>query len=415
MNLIDRIHEKGQAIVYLAVGMIVFMGFVALSIDGGMALADRRNLQNVADSASLAGGGSAASYLESSNVTLEGWNCVNDNRIHTALISAESTAITRAAANNISIDDDPSDHKGVTAECGSTTYGWYLDKYIDVTVSISATTQSNFLHLIFPNALHNEVEAVTRIRPRQPLGFGNAIIALNPTAACGPKIGFATHGNATVNVSGGGIFSNGCIHANGKPTITVTGGAGIYGHYMDLGGGNWSPTPQQTTFNIPASTFKITRPDCSNPAAHNVSNLPNNMEPGLYCVSGNLSLKGTIRGSGVTIYVPNGGININGNADVQLSAPENGTDSFPAIPGLLWYLPESNPAQFTMNGTADIIFVGTILAPSTSICLLGTNFTDGYQTQVIGWDVEVGGTADTFVRYNGDQQFNLPTTIELAR
>jgi len=37
--------------------MVVFFGFVALAIDGGMALADRRNAQNVADSASLAGGG----------------------------------------------------------------------------------------------------------------------------------------------------------------------------------------------------------------------------------------------------------------------------------------------------------------------------------------------------------------------
>jgi hypothetical protein len=263
--------------------------------------------------------------------------------------------------------------------------------------------------------LHNEVEAVTRVRPRQPLGYGNAIIALNPTSGCGPKIGFATHGNATIFVSGGGIFSNGCVHANGKPTINVSGGYGIYGHYLDLGGGNWNPIPKITNFTIPRSTFDLPAPNCSDPAAHNVSDLPNDMEPGLYCVSGSLSLKGTIRGSGVTIYVPNGGIKINGNADVQLSAPENGTNSSPALPGILWYLPQSNPAQFTMNGTADIIFIGTILAPTTSISLLGTNFSDAYQTQIIGWDVEVGGTADAYVRYKGDQQYNVPTTIELAR
>ena len=52
--------EKGQAIVYLVIGMVVFLGFVALAIDGGMALADRRRSQNGADAASLAGGAAAS-------------------------------------------------------------------------------------------------------------------------------------------------------------------------------------------------------------------------------------------------------------------------------------------------------------------------------------------------------------------
>ncbi len=60
MNTKPQNSEKGQAIVFLVIGLVVFLGFVALAIDGGMALADRRHEQNAADAASLAGGGKAA-------------------------------------------------------------------------------------------------------------------------------------------------------------------------------------------------------------------------------------------------------------------------------------------------------------------------------------------------------------------
>src|SRR5512135_2247697 len=76
MNVKYANSEKGQAIVYLVLGLIVFFGFVALAIDGGMALADRRNSQNASDASSLAGGGEAARILEQAGpVCYENWSC----------------------------------------------------------------------------------------------------------------------------------------------------------------------------------------------------------------------------------------------------------------------------------------------------------------------------------------------------
>src|SRR4030042_4564167 len=129
--------EKGQAIVYLVIGFVVFLGFVALAIDGGMALADRRHSQNAADSASLAGGANAALILESSGIDYKNWNC---NPSYTALDYAEDTAITRAAANGFAIYPAPADHNFVDAECGSPDYPSYGDKgevFIDVPLDIS--------------------------------------------------------------------------------------------------------------------------------------------------------------------------------------------------------------------------------------------------------------------------------------
>lgn len=47
--------ESGQAMIQVIVTMLVIIGFVALAVDFGRAYSDRRNLQNAADAAALAG------------------------------------------------------------------------------------------------------------------------------------------------------------------------------------------------------------------------------------------------------------------------------------------------------------------------------------------------------------------------
>jgi hypothetical protein len=414
MHIKNNNSEKGQAIVYLVVGLVVFLGFVALAIDGGMALADRRHSQNAADAASLAGGAEAALTLESHHINYSNWDCGNGTPVQLAITNADNTAISRAAANSFSIDTNLNDHNGVVAACGSTNLGYFIDKYIDVTVEISATTKSNFLQLLFPKALHNEVEAVTRVRPRQPMVFGNAIVALNPDNSCGPQSDFGVHGTADLLVSNGGIFSNGCIYNNGNATAIVNGGS-IYGHTLSCG--NCSPPPIQTSFIIPSSAYDLPTPDCSNPAAHQISgDLPANMTAGLYCVTGGLTLHGTYIGTGVTIVILSGDVKMNGNADLEISAPMSSSpDPYPAIQGLVLYIPPSNPTTFRMNGHSYAKFVGTVLAPTSSISLLGTNDTSSYQAQIIGWNVDFGGTAQAYVSYDGAQQYTRPTAIELAK
>ena len=74
--------------------MVVFLGFVALAIDGGMALADRRHSQNAADSSTLAGGAAAALVLENAHIDYSNWHCHSP-----AVNNADNTAISRASAN----------------------------------------------------------------------------------------------------------------------------------------------------------------------------------------------------------------------------------------------------------------------------------------------------------------------------
>jgi len=63
--MIEKLYhqEKGQAMVIVALALVGLIGFLALVIDGGVAFAARRQMQNAADSAAIAG----ARELEAGN------------------------------------------------------------------------------------------------------------------------------------------------------------------------------------------------------------------------------------------------------------------------------------------------------------------------------------------------------------
>lgn len=73
--------------------------------------------------------------------------------------------------------------------------------------------------------------------------------------------------------------------------------------------------------------------------------------PGLYYVQGSLTIKGNIGGSGVTIFMANGGITINGNASLSLIAPKA-----PDLCGNPFMSARSSGAghKFNENGATDL-------------------------------------------------------------
>ena len=60
---------------------------------------------------------------------------------------------------------------------------------------------------------------------------------------------------------------------------------------------------------------------------------------------------------------------------------------------------------------------GSILAPASRIELLGTGAVDGFNSQVIGFTVEYGGTGDGTIRYDDENNFDAdnPPQIELTQ
>jgi Flp pilus assembly protein TadG len=411
----EKSSESGQVLVLLALGFVVLLGFVALALDGGMAYSDRRNSQNGADAASLAGGGAAALSLENAGVLYGNWNCA-DARMGAAQTAAINAAIGRADDNQFVIDNNVSDHNGVTFSCEQEMRNGFMDKYLDITTQISVTTDTNFMELFSGGQLINKVEAITRVRPRSPLVFGNAVVALNPANCQGQQNGAGFHGNPDVFVTGGGIFSNGCLQADGNTDITVVDG-GVTGNDIQ-NGSKFNPDAQSSNgTQMPPTAYEIPAPNCNHPAAHNVTSLSGTLAPGLYCVTGNLRINAndTLIGQDVTIVLLNGELRINGNATVQLDAPERNPDPSPAIPGIVIYAPPSNHNEIQITGNSASFFEGTILAPGANINMLGNGATDAFRAQVIGWNVEIGGTADTNVVFNEEKAYSKPASLELFK
>jgi hypothetical protein len=427
MHSSTRNSEKGQAIVYLVLGLVVFFGFVALAIDGGMVLADRRHEQNAADAASLAGGAAAALHIDNnrSNTCGQTWDCpgsadITDNSFGYARAKAKS----RALENDFSLDNDITDHNGVQVVCGGTDWD---SAYINVTVDISATTPSNFLQLFYPNALHNEVESVTHVDPGGPIEYGNAIVALNDAICSDPgSEGVIMGGSGVASVDGGNIFSYGCLRDNGGVTVTITGNDdygdpyGAYGadlsHITDA---NWDPVPQtpgEDAQTIDPMEFAIETPDCTGHYI-NGANFPNNPS-GLYCINGDLTINNGahIEGDNVTIYIPTGKLTVNGTPYINISACPSTSDSCPngSIAGVLIYLPPSNTHLVKINGNEESVLTGLILAPGSTVQLNG-NGKNMYNGQVIGNNVEITGNADFYLTYNGCDSYVARPKIDLYR
>ena len=462
--------EKGQVLVLIVLSMVVLFGFAALAIDGGMVFSDRRHAQNASDASSLAGGSAAALDLENDHVTYGTWNC-NSSNVHDAMEDAVDAAIDRAGDNDFTIDGDADDHDGnvddhhgaITA-CGVEDRGPWTEKYIDVTTEISTTTPTTFAHFVYSGKLKSRVKAVTRIRPRAALGFGNSIVGLNDQGCDGNQNGVIFDGNIDVLVKGGGIFSNGCLKGSGNTlNVDVVGGDITYIEELVTQHTNtFDPTPQSGDgLGLPDFAMAFPVPDCSlvDDFSHPSTEYRNNAggpdaDPefipdgnyseikmngaveleggGLYCMYGdfdagnnNLTIKPTHRGGkiyhGVTIYLVSGSFVTDGNADnVNLSAPPDDPDPDPAIPGMLIYLAQGNTGLVKLRGNSDSVFVGTIYAPNGTIDVACTSdmpageFAE-YNTQLVANNVKIGGNAYVNVNFDEDTSYLMPTNLELHR
>jgi hypothetical protein len=410
--------EKGQAIAFIVVGFIVILGFVGLAIDGGRVYSDRRHAQNSADASSLAGAAAASLALENSHLYYGLFDCKKDDgRLSDAMQVAREAAGSRATSNGFTISLSPADFNYVQVLCVSTcpVCGGFADKYLDVTVNISTTTPTTFASFLFKTGLKSQVAATSRVYPRMPLAYGHAVVSLNPNGCQGEQNGVVIHGTAGTIINGGGIFSNGCLQSVGNATAKVNNGTIVYN---DAGQGlnGFTPHPIPVNIKMPMESYNVPAPDCDYPENRWFTDFPDDAQPGLYCFHEAPAFKGTVRGKDVTIYIEEGGFDFNGNTTVQLNAPEQDKDAVHgAITGILFFLPVTNTSAITINGTSDSFLSGVILAPGASVSLLGTGKNKPWNTQVIAYNVELGGTAETLINYDSSKMHNKPTSLNLQK
>ena len=100
-----RDKERGQALIVLAFALLALVAFAGLAIDGGRLYAQRRQTQNAADAAAMAGAGVLAEFISKCASA----DAANDNRVAAAIVD-------RARLNGI-------DHFSPDGELEA----WYVD------------------------------------------------------------------------------------------------------------------------------------------------------------------------------------------------------------------------------------------------------------------------------------------------
>ena len=252
----------------------------------------------------------------------------------------------------------------------------------------------------------------------------------------------------------GGIWSNSCLEAAGGPDVTVTEANGntikpnsvLYHNtfgYTPPGSGTLDPAPTSTgayhpLTEVPLPSLADRCTQAAYDTKHNVEGTltagnyndlsfkgPTVLSPGLYCISGTVSMNASasVSGTGITIYYTGTSMTINGGAGTDLRAPNwDPVNVIPEVLGakedtLIFVSPDVK-ADITINGTSDSYFSGMVYAPNSNIFIAG-NATMGHETvaemALIGYRVDLTGASNFNVKYNADMIYDFPPDLDVRR
>ena len=397
-------HEKGQALVIIVVSLIGLLGITALAVDGGNSYAQKRAVQNAADTAAL--GGALA------RIRGEDWVQV------TYKIAASNGYKNNGTTNVVQVYSPPIS-------------GIYAGDLNYIQVKITSQTPTYFAGILGINQIPVSGEAVARTKRPEITQIleGNAVISLAPTSDCKKKRSFDISGESTLDITGGGVFVNSnnptcalTTWGNGSirledGTISVVGGAAIQKPQL------LTPYPPQTgaaSISYPPP-FLLPKVGCNKDAV--ISDDGTSMtagdwggdfppegvvglQPGAYCIGGDFIVYGALEGSGVVFLVSNGRVHLQG--DIKLSAPPNGKNK-----GLLIYVPPDNHHIVSLNGEVGSSYKGTILAPGSEIRLKGNESAFGFHSQIIGFRIMSDGNSNIVIKYIDDQNYDALTMPEI--
>ena len=385
---VRRRNESGQTLIMFALGLAVLLGMAALTIDVGLAYVARRDMQNAADAAALAG----------ADVLLEG----------------QSTVLAADAARDLALQNG------------------YDNAAADVTVTISIpptsgphSGDSDFVEVL----IEHPIDAIMAgalgktsfdISARAVAGINTvpkpySIITLSETAC--QSMQFNGQVNLTI-VDAGTLTNSECtvdaFSTNGTINVDTVANDVVGGWLITGGSGDVSLPPTKAGhFDDPLKEVPVPEPtstpdrDC--PTYHGQSDDTVTLQPGVYnCTidppgqwglqfepgdyystggivingGGNVTFgqglyflqgeglkitgNGVVTGDGVTFYIDEGQVTLTGTSDTQLTAPDSGTYA-----GIIIFQNRDNNLTVEMSGDAIADGWGAVYAAGAQINLAG--------------------------------------------
>jgi putative Flp pilus-assembly TadE/G-like protein len=464
---------SGQALVLIALAAIGLFGITGLAIDGSAKFSDRRHAQNAADTAALAG--ALAKYQsERDGLSDSPITCPAPSLPYSDVCNAILDAAKQRATDNGYDGDLVRSVVGVYRPPISGVYSNCSDVHFScndyVQVIIDSNVDTLFARVIGISQIHNHVEAVaSTISEDSSFNFGgNAIVALKPSGCDALR----AQGGAQIKIYGGGLYSNsddascsffrqscpsGSIGVFTDSTETTQGTITMVGDTTSACGSTqagFDSAATQISFPPPyqeiaepaecaqavdlGSNYSVTGSGSSKTATlqpGHYSSIPLSgqwkniiLNPGVYCINSTLNSPDSLSmasGStgGVMIYFKAGGsFTFNGGSVINLWGINSSNDSsLSAYQGFLMYVAPNyalgTPPNCKLNGNTDYALLGTIYAPYCAITIDGTSNTGSFQSQVIGYTVNMAGTADIILNYAGGDNatWQIPWQVGLTK
>jgi Flp pilus assembly protein TadG len=399
--------RRGQVVVLVAASMIALLGMLAMSLDGGALMADRRHAQAAADAAALAAGADLYyNYWAES-----GWD-PNHTARQAALDTAAAHGYTNDRINSkVTVNIPPAS-------------GDYAGQAGYAEVIIESYQERGFSNLFGSEKLTISTRAVA---VGAPIAANVGILVLNPTA----KSALNANGSGRLIVSGTPVI----VDSN-DPLAAIAGGGGfLRAMEFDITGG-WGTTGSGGTFDGPIYTGRRPTPD---PLAYlpepDKSSMPTQshkqvhftsglqiLSPGLYrggisvTSTGSLTLlpgiyymdnggfqftgAGSLSALGVMIYNDPGNgnadaISVSGQGSIVMTPPATGIYS-----GLALFQRRDSTVPVTVSGGSGANITGTFYAAAANLTVSGGAGAANLGSQYISDTLNLQGDANMTISWN---------------
>jgi hypothetical protein len=406
-SLAPALRRRGTVAVMVAVSLTAILAVLAIALDGGALLADRRHAQAAADAAALA----AACDLYDNY-----WTNSGTDPNGTAALSALTTAKANGYADDgvtsvvtVNIPPKSGDYVGMTG-------------YVEVIVQ--SYDPRSFSNIFASGPMPVQARAVAL---GAPVAADVGILVLDPTG----KGALSTNGTGGSTVTGTPVV----VDSN-DPSAAIAGGGGtltaqefdITGGYSTTGGGQFSgpihtgrrpmadpladlPPPDKTQM-ITQSSKKMQYTQGSttlSPGVYtggiSVSGTGSlTLLPGVYYMDGGgftFSGQGNLLGNGVMIYNAPGngnsaGIGVTGQGSMVLSGPTSGPYA-----GITFFQDRTSNVTGNVQGAGgNTSITGTFYFAGALLNVSGNGGVSNIGSQYISYDLTLGGNGGININWN---------------
>lgn len=379
--LADR---RGNAVITFGLLAVPIMSVIGLSIDYGNMSRARSHAQQALDSVAIPSARQAD--------------------------GGEDDAVVETLANNLFTDE----------YAGSTTHQtpgpWAVD-YLGITYDADGNGIHTFevpvtYNFVIPrfwkeNSADQETMTIRTAVSSIP-GTPACLFALSPTAGRAMEVtgsatidtgscivGSNSKADDSVYIGGAGDLDTGCIRSSGG--IDDSGGLSMD---CDAAQTNASASPDPFASipepDRPTDLEDAPKKDAKStvtigPGRYSGLKLDGSfhLEPGVYYIEGDLDIKGELTGTGITFYMKSGGITVNANADLDISAPTTGDQA-----GMLFMSADGNLSAHKFNGGGTLDLDGYMYFPDGSVTYNGNASATATCLRIVAQTVSMTGNTD---------------------